>query len=60
MTTRRDFMKQGGAALGASLLAGNALQAMPGLLTTAPAPNDRALTVFASVASIKRGDDRCA
>ena len=53
MTTRRDFMKQGGAALGASLLAGNALQAMPGLLTTAPAPNDRALTVFADVASIK-------
>ncbi len=53
MTSRRDFLKQGSAALGASALAGSALNAMPGLLTTAPAPNDRALTVFADTAATK-------
>jgi TldD protein len=53
MTSRRDFLKTGGAALGASALAGSALNAMPGLLTTAPAPNDRALTVFADAAATK-------
>ncbi len=53
MTTRRDFLKQGGAALGATALAGSALNAMPGLLATAPAPNDRALSVFADSAATK-------
>ena len=53
MTTRRDFLTQGGAALGATALAGSALNAMPGLLNSAPAPNDRALTVFADSAATK-------
>ena len=53
MTTRRDFLTQGGAALGATALAGSALNAMPGLLNRAPAPNDRALTVFADSAATK-------
>ena len=53
MTTRRDFLTQGGAVLGATALAGSALNAMPGLLSRAPAPNDRALTVFADSAATK-------
>ncbi|WP_411278936.1 twin-arginine translocation signal domain-containing protein [Gemmatimonas sp.] len=42
MTSRRDFVKQGGAALGALLLAGSSLAAIPRLLGASPAPDPRA------------------
>ena len=53
MTTRRDFMKQGGAAFGASLFAGSALAGIPRLLAAAPAPLPRALDTFAQPADVK-------
>ena len=53
MTTRRDFMKQGGAAFGASLVAGSALAAIPRLLAAAPAPDLRALETFAQAADVR-------
>jgi TldD protein len=53
MTTRRDFMKQGGAALGASLFAGSALAGIPNLLSAAPAPSSHALDVFYNAADVK-------
>ena len=54
MTTRRDFMKHGGAALGASLFAGSALAGIPRLLSAAaPAPTSRALDTFYQPAAVK-------
>jgi TldD protein len=53
MTTRRDFMKQGGAAFGASLLAGSALAGIPRLLSAAPAPTSHALDAFYNRADAK-------
>jgi TldD protein len=53
MTTRRDFMKQGGAAVGASLLAGSALAGLPRLLSAAPAPSSHAMDAFYNAADVK-------
>ncbi|MBL0171611.1 MAG: TldD/PmbA family protein [Gemmatimonadaceae bacterium] len=53
MTTRRDFMKQGGAAIGASLFAGSALAGIPHLLSAAPAPNARAIDRFYNAVEVK-------
>lgn len=46
-------MKQGGAALGASLFAGSALAGIPNLLSAAPAPSSHALDVFYNAADVK-------
>ena len=51
--SRREFLKQTGGAVGAAVLAGSALGSMPSLLSAAPAPDDRALTVFANAADVK-------
>ncbi len=53
MTTRRDFMKQSGAAFGASLLAGSAIAGIPSLLSAAPAPSSKALDAFYNAPAIK-------
>ncbi len=57
MTTRRDFLRQGGTALGASmgasLLAGSALAGIPRLLAAAPAPDPRALEAFTDIANVR-------
>src|SRR6187397_1253348 len=54
MTTRRDFMKQGGAALGASLFAGSAIAGIPSLLSAAgPAPSSRAMETFYQQPAVK-------
>jgi TldD protein len=53
MTSRRDFMKQSGAAFGASLLAGSSLAAIPRLLGASPAPDPRALEMFADIPGVK-------
>lgn len=53
MTSRRDFMKQGGAALGASLFAGSALAGIPRLLSAAPAPTAHAIDTFYNAADVK-------
>ena len=53
MTTRRDFLKQSGSAVGATALAASALGTIPRLLSAAPAPDYRALTVFANAADVK-------
>ena len=53
MTTRRDFMKQGGPPFGASLLAGSALAGIPRLLSAAPGPSSHALDAFHNVADAK-------
>jgi TldD protein len=53
MTSRRDFLKQGGAAVGATALTASALGALPRMLSAAPAPDDRALTVFANARDVK-------
>jgi len=53
MTSRRDFMRQGGAALGASFLAGSSLAAIPRLLGASPAPDLRALEMFADIPGVK-------
>ena len=53
MTTRRDFMKQGGAAVGASLFVGSALSGIPRLLSAAPAPTARALDGFYNALEVK-------
>ena len=46
-------MKQGGAAFGASLLAGSALAGIPRFLSAAPAPSSRALDTFYNAADVK-------
>ena len=46
-------MKQGGAAIGASLFAGSALAGIPRLLSAAPAPTSRALDTFYNAADVK-------
>ncbi|MEQ1692281.1 MAG: TldD/PmbA family protein [Gemmatimonas sp.] len=53
MTTRRDFMKQGGAAIGASLFAGSALAGIPRMLSAAPAPTSRAIDTFYNAPDVK-------
>jgi TldD protein len=53
ITTRRDFLRQGGTALGAAALAGSALGGIPRLLSAAPAPADRALAAFLDRAQTK-------
>jgi TldD protein len=55
MTNRRDFLKQGGAAVGGALLAGSALEAVPRVLgaSAMPAPAGRALETFADDAATK-------
>ena len=52
MANRREFLQQGGGALGAAALAGTALGAIPRLLSAAPAPTDGALAAFTSTAAI--------
>ncbi|MDF1504499.1 TldD/PmbA family protein [Roseisolibacter sp. H3M3-2] len=53
MTTRRDFLRQGGAALGAAALTGGALAGIPRLLSAAPAPSARALDAFQDPAATR-------
>ncbi|WP_337170249.1 TldD/PmbA family protein [Gemmatimonas aurantiaca] len=57
MTSRRDFLRQGGTALGASmgasLLAGSALAGIPRWLAAAPAPDPRALDAFTDIANVR-------
>ncbi len=53
MTSRRDFMKQGGAALGASLLAGSSLAAIPRFLSAAPAPDPGAIDAFTDIPGVR-------
>ncbi len=53
MTTRRDFLKQGGLGVGAAALAGTALGNVPRLLSAAPAPLGRALDTFEDPAATK-------
>ena len=53
MTTRRDFMKQGGAAIGASVLAGSSLAGIPRWLSAAPAPTPHALDSFYNALEVK-------
>jgi TldD protein len=53
MANRRDFLQQGGTALGAAALAGTALGALPRLLTAAPAPTERALATFTNASDVK-------
>jgi TldD protein len=53
MANRREFLQQGGAALGAAALAGTALGAVPRLLHAAPAPSDRALATFSDDAAVR-------
>ncbi len=53
MTSRRDFLKQGGAAVGASLLAGGALAGIPSLLHAAPAPSGKALETFYDIPQVR-------
>ncbi|MGZ8492017.1 MAG: PmbA/TldA family metallopeptidase, partial [Gemmatirosa sp.] len=53
MTTRRDFLRQGGAAVGAAALAGGALGGIPRLLSAAPAPSARTLDLFQDPAATK-------
>jgi len=51
MTTRRDFLVQGGSGFAAAALAGSALGAFPRLLNAAPPPTDGALATFTNQAS---------
>ncbi|MEO7359053.1 MAG: TldD/PmbA family protein [Gemmatimonadaceae bacterium] len=57
MTTRRNFLKQGGAlsagAFGASAIGAGAFAGLPRLLSAQPAPNDRAVEIFSSAADVK-------
>ncbi len=53
MTSRRDFLRHGGLALGALATAGGALGGIPRLLSAAPAPAGRALDTFADPAATK-------
>ncbi|MBC8086955.1 MAG: TldD/PmbA family protein [Phycisphaerae bacterium] len=53
MTSRRDFLKHGGVAFGASALAGSALAGVPRMLSAAPAPNGRSVDVFSSAADVQ-------
>lgn len=53
MTSRRDFLWQGGTALGGALLAGSALAGIPRLLSAAPAPDWRALDAFNDIANVR-------
>jgi TldD protein len=53
MHSRRDFLRQGGSALGAAALAGSALGGIPRLLSAAPAPGDRALATFTDPAEVR-------
>ena len=53
MTTRRDFLRQSGLALGALASAGGALGAVPRLLSAAPAPAGRTLDTFADPAATR-------
>ncbi len=52
MTTRREFLQHGGAALGVSVLAGSATAGIPRLLSAAPAPNAAALEAFQDPAAV--------
>jgi TldD protein len=52
-TNRRDFLKQGGAAVGGAALAGGALSSIPRLLSAAPAPAGKAIETFSDDAATK-------
>jgi TldD protein len=54
MTNRREFLKQGGAALGAAALTGGALAGIPRLLAAAPPPlSDAAIAAFQEPAAVR-------
>jgi TldD protein len=53
MTSRRDFLKQGGTAFGGALLAGSAFAGIPRLLSAAPAPDWRTLEAFTDIANVR-------
>lgn len=53
MTSRRDFLWQGGTALGGALLAGSSLAGIPRLLNAAPAPDWRTLEAFTDIANVR-------
>ena len=53
MTSRRDFLWQGGTALGGALLAGSGLAGIPRLLNAAPAPDWRTFEAFNDVANVR-------
>ena len=53
MTSRREFLKQGGVAFGASMLAGSAIAGIPRLLNAAPAPTGRALETFYDIPQVR-------
>jgi len=53
LTSRRDFLKTGGAALGASVLAGSALAGIPQLLNASPTPTGKALETFRDIPMVK-------
>ncbi|MEO7999401.1 MAG: TldD/PmbA family protein [Gemmatimonadaceae bacterium] len=57
MTSRRDFLKQGGAigatAFGASALGAGAFAGLPNFLSAQPAPNGQAIETFSSAADVK-------
>jgi TldD protein len=53
MTSRRDFLWQGGTAFGGALLAGSGLAGIPRLLTAAPAPDWRTLETFEDIANVR-------
>jgi TldD protein len=53
MTSRRDFLKQGGTAFGGALLAGSAMAGIPRLLSAAPAPDWRTLEAFTDIANVR-------
>ena len=57
MTSRRDFLRQGGAlgagAVGAAAMGAGAFAGLPNLLSAQPAPLDRAVEIFSSAADVK-------
>ncbi|WP_434479368.1 TldD/PmbA family protein [Gemmatimonas sp.] len=53
MTSRREFLWQGGTAFGGALLAGSALSGIPRLLSAAPAPDAKALDAFTDIGNVR-------
>ncbi len=51
MTSRRDFLLQGGTGLAAAALAGSSIAAFPRLLNASPPPDDAALATFTDQAA---------
>src|SRR5690606_5269034 len=52
MTSRRDFLVQGGTGLAAAAFAGSALSSVPRLLSAASAPSDGMLSTFTNQAAV--------